>query len=124
MNELNQLFRCNVCGNIVQVTHNSGGILTCDSQPMELLKENTVDASVEKHVPMIEIDGMVVRIKIGMVEHPMTEEHYIEWIEFVTATETYKKFLHPGEKPEAEFTVTDTNGTAREYCNLHGLWKK
>ncbi|MBL7160573.1 MAG: desulfoferrodoxin, partial [Candidatus Aenigmarchaeota archaeon] len=85
-------------------------------------KENTVDASQEKHVPVVERTETGVRVKVGSVEHPMEEKHYIEWIEVIADNKTYRKFLNPGEKPEVEFEVKAENITAREYCNLHGLW--
>ena len=90
---------------------------------MHLLKENTIDASKEKHVPIIEIKGDKIHIKVGSVEHPMLPEHYIEFIELIADNVSYKKFLKPGDKPEAEFCIKAKSITAREYCNLHGLWK-
>ncbi|NME95796.1 desulfoferrodoxin [Clostridium cochlearium] len=124
MTDLLQVYKCEVCGNIVEVVHKGAGQLVCCNQPMKLMNENTVDAAVEKHVPVIEkIDGGV-RVKIGEVEHPMLEEHYIEWIEVLTEDKVYRKHLKPGEKPVAEFKLDEEVVTAREYCNLHGLWKK
>lgn len=124
MTELNQIYKCEICGNIVEVVHPSGGTLSCCNQPMKLLVENTTEAALEKHIPVIEKvdDGVVV--KIGSVEHPMIETHYIEWIEVVTANKVYRKYLKPGEKPEAYFKLEEEVLFAREYCNLHGLWKK
>ncbi len=124
MTELRQIYKCEVCGNIVEVVHPSGGTLVCCGKPMTLLKENTTDAAVEKHVPVIEkIDGGVL-VKVGAVEHPMLEKHYIEWIEVHTANKVYRKYLKPGDKPEAVFKLDEEVLYAREYCNLHGLWKK
>lgn len=124
MTELRQIYKCEVCGNIVEVVHPSGGTLVCCGKPMTLLKENTTDAAVEKHVPVIEkIDGGVL-VKVGAVEHPMLENHYIEWIEVHTANKVYRKYLKPGDKPEAVFKLDEEVLYAREYCNLHGLWKK
>lgn len=124
MTELRQVYKCEVCGNIVEVVHPSGGTLVCCGKPMTLLKENTTDAAVEKHVPVIEkIDGGVL-VKVGAVEHPMLENHYIEWIEVHTANKVYRKYLKPGDKPEAVFKLDEEVLYAREYCNLHGLWKK
>ncbi len=118
MVEKKEIYKCEVCGNIVEVIHSGGGVLICCGQPMKLQKENTVDASQEKHVPVIE--GK--KVKIGSVAHPMTAEHYIEWIEATSETgETAKVFLKPDSKPEAKFSFKPVS--AREYCNLHGLWK-
>jgi superoxide reductase len=121
--EVKQIYRCTVCGNIVEVLHVGGGTLVCCGQNMQLLSENTVDAALEKHVPVIEktADGVVV--KVGSVEHPMEEKHYIEWIELHTEKNVYRKYLKPGDKPEAIFKTDEEVLFAREYCNLHGLWK-
>lgn len=124
MTNLSEIYKCEVCGNIVEVIHPSGGTLVCCGQDMTLVSENTVDAAVEKHVPVIEkIEGGVI-VKVGAVEHPMTEAHYIEWIEVHTAKKVYRQYLAPGEKPEATFLLEEEVLFAREYCNLHGLWKK
>ena len=118
-----EIYKCDICGNIVEVIHGGAGELVCCGQPMVLLKENTVDAATEKHVPMIEKtpDGYLVRV--GSVAHPMEEAHYIEWIELMADGQVYRQFLNPGDKPEAIFKIEATTVTAREYCNLHGLWK-
>ena len=118
-----QVFRCEVCGNIVEVMRVGGGELVCCGQPMTLLAENTVDASKEKHVPVIEKTADGVKVKIGSVPHPMEEKHYIQWIELIVDDKTYIAFLKPGQAAEATFCVKGTAMTAREYCNLHGLWK-
>lgn len=123
MTQLNQLYKCEVCGNIVEVVHAGKGALICCEQPMKLLVENTVDASKEKHVPVIEKSGNKVTVKVGSVAHPMEEKHYIEFVELMADGKVYRKFLKPGEAPEATFEVTAAQLTAREYCNLHGLWK-
>lgn len=123
MTQLNQLYKCEVCGNIVEVVHAGKGELVCCGQPMKLLVENTVDASKEKHVPVIEKSGNKVTVKVGSVAHPMEEKHYIEFIELMADGKVYRKFLKPGEAPEATFEVTAAQLTAREYCNLHGLWR-
>lgn len=123
MTELNQIYKCNVCGNIVEVVHASAGELVCCGKPMELLKENTVDAAKEKHVPVIEKTDQGVKVSVGSVPHPMEKEHYIEWIEVIADGRTYRKFLKPGDAPEAEFCIYAKEISAREYCNLHGLWK-
>src|SRR4030043_918872 len=124
MTELNQIFKCAKCGNIVEILHTGGGALVCWGEPMALPKENTGDASLEKHVPVIEKTEKGVRVKVGSVPHPMEEAHYIEWIEILADGKVYRKFLKPGDAPEAEFCVEAENVIAREYCNLHGLWKK
>ncbi|MEO0079087.1 MAG: desulfoferrodoxin [candidate division WOR-3 bacterium] len=118
-----EVYRCEICGNVVEVVHGGQGQLVCCGQPMKLLVENTVDASKEKHVPVIEKVADGYRVKVGSVPHPMEEKHYIEWIELIAGEKVYRQFLAPGEKPEAVFAVRAENVTAREYCNLHGLWK-
>ncbi len=122
MTEQNQIYRCNVCGNIVEVLHSGRGKLVCCGQPMELLKEK--DLGSEKHVPVIEKTDALARVKVGSVPHPMEENHYIEWIEVITDSRTYRKFLKPGDKPEAEFEIKAEGISARAYCNVHGLWRK
>ena len=122
MTELNQVYKCNVCGNLAAVLHTGAGQLICCNKPMDLLKENSVDASKEKHVPVIEKAGDKVIIKVGEVEHPMEEKHFIEWIEVIAGSKVFRKFLRPGEKPAAEFKIDSDNIIARIYCNLHGLW--
>ncbi|MCD6369495.1 MAG: desulfoferrodoxin [Thermoproteales archaeon] len=123
MTELKQVYKCNVCGNIVEVLHAGVGQLVCCGKPMELLTEKTEDAGLEKHVPVIEKTDTGVKVKVGSVPHPMVENHYIEWIEIITDNRIYRKFLKPGENPEAEFNMKAEKIVAREYCNLHGLWK-
>ncbi len=123
MAEKLQIYKCEACGNIVEVIHGGGGELVCCGEPMKLMVENTVDAAKEKHVPVIEkVDGGV-KVTVGSVAHPMEESHYIEWVEIIADGEAYRQFLNPGEAPEAVFQVAAENITAREYCNLHGLWK-
>jgi len=122
MTELKQVYRCNVCGNIVEVLHAGVGELVCCGQPMELLKEKTQDVGNEKHIPVIEVAGDVVKVKIGSIQHPMEDKHYIEWIQLVADGMSYRKFLKPGDKPEAEFKVNAKELKAREYCNIHSLW--
>ena len=119
-----QIYRCNVCGNIVEVLHAGEGELVCCGQPMELLQAKTADAGKEKHVPVIEAGDAGVKVKVGDVPHPMEEKHYIEWIEVITDDDGCRRqFLKPGNKPEAEFDVRSKKVAAREYCNIHGLWK-
>ncbi|UCD06865.1 MAG: desulfoferrodoxin [Candidatus Aenigmatarchaeota archaeon] len=123
MTEINQIYKCNVCGNVVEVLHAGAGELVCCGQPMELLKEKTEDEGQEKHVPVIEKTETGVKVKVGSVPHPMEENHYIEWIEVIAEGKVCRKQLKPGEQPEAEFEVKADNIQAREYCNIHGLWK-
>ncbi|NLW48631.1 MAG: desulfoferrodoxin [Firmicutes bacterium] len=118
-----EIYKCNVCGNIVEVTHEGLGELVCCDQPMTLAKENTVDASKEKHVPVIEKIEGGYSVKIGSAPHPMEEKHYIEWIELIADGKVYREYLKPGATPEASFKIEASQVTAREYCNLHGLWK-
>ncbi|MFW5847046.1 MAG: desulfoferrodoxin [Nanoarchaeota archaeon] len=122
MTKKGEIYKCEICGNIVEVLHEGSGGLVCCGQPMKPQEENTVDATLEKHVPIIEENSEGVIIKVGSVEHPMTEEHYIEWIEIITENGTGKKYLKPGEKPEVKFPVKTKILFARAYCNLHGLW--
>lgn len=118
-----QIYKCNICGNIVEVIHTGAGELVCCGQPMELLVENTTDAAQEKHVPVIEkVDGGI-KVAVGSVAHPMETDHFIEWIEVLVDGKAYRQFLNPGETPEAFFSVEGEEITAREFCNLHGLWK-
>jgi superoxide reductase len=117
------IYKCEVCGNIVEVLHAGDGELVCCGQPMKQFKENTVDASKEKHVPVIEKIEGGFKIKVGSVAHPMEEKHYIEWIEAIADGKAYRQFLKPGDAPEAVFKIEAASITAREYCNLHGLWK-
>ncbi|MDH5448559.1 MAG: desulfoferrodoxin [Candidatus Bathyarchaeota archaeon] len=123
MTELKQIYKCNICGNIVEVLHAGVGQLVCCGQPMELLTEKTTDVGLEKHVPVIEKTEKEVKMKVGSIPHPMEQNHYIEWIEIITDGRVYRKFLKPGDKPEAEFEITAEKIEAREYCSIHGLWK-
>lgn len=123
MTERLEVYKCEICGNIVEVLHAGGGELVCCGQPMSVQKENTVDAAKEKHLPVIEkIDGGV-KVSVGSVAHPMEEKHLIEWIEIIADGKAYRQFLNPGDTPEAIFKIDAINITAREYCNLHGHWQ-
>lgn len=122
MTKQKQVYRCNICGNIVEVVNAAGGTLSCCGQPMELLEENTKDAALEKHVPIIEKIHGGYKVTVGAVEHPMMAEHYIMWIELITEDRVYRKYLKPGDKPTATFMTDATDVKAREYCNLHGHW--
>jgi len=123
MPEKLEVYRCEVCGNIVELVHGGQGELVCCEQPMKLLKAGEVDAANEKHVPVIEKTDDGVKVKVGSVAHPMEEKHYIEWIEIIADGKAYREFLEPGAAPEATFCIDADKITAREYCNLHGLWK-
>ena len=118
-----EVYKCEICGNIVEMLHEGQGELVCCGQSMKLMAENTVDASKEKHVPVIEKTDNGVKVKVGSVAHPMEEKHYIEWVEIVADGKAYRHFLKPGEAAEAVFCIDAVNITARAYCNLHGLWK-
>jgi superoxide reductase len=118
-----QIYRCGVCGNIVEVVHAGGGTLVCCGKKMILVEAGVTDAAQEKHVPVVEkIDGGV-KVKVGSVAHPMEDKHYIEWIEVIADGMAYRRFLSPGDPPEAVFMLKADRLTAREYCNLHGLWQ-
>jgi superoxide reductase len=123
MAEQLQVYKCDVCGNIVEVMHAGAGELVCCGQSMKLFKENTVDAAKEKHVPVVEKTADGFKVKVGSVAHPMEEKHWIEWVELIVDGKVYRQFLKPGQAPEATFCIKADKVTAREYCNLHGLWK-
>lgn len=122
MTQLKQIYKCSVCGNMVEVIHASIGQLVCCGKPMELLVEKTQDLGFEKHVPVIEKTAQGILVKVGSVPHPMEDAHYIEWIEIIADGEYCRKFLKPGDRPEAFFEVIDQEVIARAYCNIHGLW--
>jgi len=123
MAQVMEVYKCELCGNIVEVLHGGDGELVCCGVPMKKMVENTTDAAKEKHVPVIEKVAEGWKVSVGSVSHPMEEKHYIEWIELVADGIAYRKFLKPGDKPEAIFAVSAASVSAREYCNLHGLWK-
>jgi len=123
MTERLQVYKCEICGNIVEVLHEGKGELVCCGQPMKLLVEGAVAAAKEKHVPVLEKTTGGIRVKVGSAPHPMEEKHYIEWIEVVADGKAYRQFLKPGDAPEATFNIEADKITAREYCNIHGLWK-
>ncbi len=123
MTKKKEIYKCNVCGNIVEVLHEGAGELVCCGQPMELKPEKVEEEGDEKHVPVIEKTENGIRVKVGSEPHPMEEKHYIEWIQVISGGVSYRKFLKPDEAPEAEFSLNGENVTAREYCNVHGLWK-
>lgn len=123
MTERFQVYKCEKCGNIVEVLHTGIGTLVCCDEPMKLMKEGVTDAATEKHVPVVEKTDAGFKVKVGSVPHPMEEKHYIEWIELIADGKAYRQFLDPGDTPEAVFKIDAGDVTAREYCNLHGLWK-
>ena len=117
------VYKCDHCGIIIEILDGGAGVLVCCNSPIRLLKENTTDAAIEKHVPIIEIIPNGVKVAVGSVPHPMLEEHYAEWIEIIADGKIYRQYLKPQEKPEAVFNIQAENIVAREYCNIHGLWK-
>jgi superoxide reductase len=123
MAEKLQVYKCEICGNIVEVLHGGAGELVCCGQPMKQTIENTVDAAKEKHVPVIEKVPGGFKVKVGSVAHPMEEKHFIEWIEIIADGKAYRQFLSPGKVPEAIFMIDAATVSAREYCNIHGLWR-
>jgi superoxide reductase len=123
MTEQLQVYKCEMCGNMVEVLHTGAGELVCCGAPMKLYVENTVDAAKEKHVPVVEKIAGGFKVKVGSVPHPMEEKHYIEWVEIIADGKAYREFLKPGQAPEATFEIKADKVEAREYCNLHGLWK-
>jgi len=118
-----EIYKCQKCGNIVEVLQGGAGQLVCCDEPMKLLDEKTADAATEKHVPVIEKVEGGYKVKVGSVPHPMLEEHYIQWIELLADDKAYRQFLEPGDEPEAVFNVQADSVSAREHCNIHGLWK-
>jgi superoxide reductase len=123
MAERLQVYKCSICGNIVEVLTGGDGELVCCDTPMENLTAKTADQGKEKHVPVIEKANGGVKVKIGSVPHPMEDDHYIEWVEILVNGKAHRQFLKPGQAPEAVFNVADASVTAREYCNKHGLWE-
>jgi superoxide reductase len=123
MAEKLEIYKCTVCGNIVEVLHGGDGELVCCGQPMENLIAKTADQGKEKHVPVIEKISGGYKVKVGSIPHPMEEKHYIEWIELLADGAAYRKFLNPGDAPEAVFNLKANTVTAREHCNIHGLWR-
>jgi len=120
----NQMYKCEHCGNIVEVVQGGGPKVRCCGQAMTFLEENSQDAAQEKHVPVVEeVEGGIL-VKVGEVAHPMTDEHWIPWIEVIQGETTLRKYLLPGDKPEAFFAGVTGPVVARAYCNLHGNWKR
>lgn len=123
MSQILEVYKCNHCGNLVEVLFAGGGKLSCCGEEMKLMKEGTTEAALEKHVPVIEKTANGYKVKVGSVAHPMQDDHWIQWIELIADGVSYTKFLKPGDTPEAEFCINASKVTAREYCNLHGHWK-
>ena len=123
MTEKLEVYLCEICGNIVEMVHEGAGELVCCGQPMTLLEEQTADFAKEKHVPVVEKTENGIKVTVGSTLHPMTDDHYIEWIEVIADGKAYLQFLNPGDAPEATFCIEAEKITAREHCNLHGLWK-
>jgi len=123
MTKKNEVYKCPLCGNIVEVMHTGAGELVCCGQPMDLMSENTVDAAQEKHVPVVEAVAEGFKVSVGSVAHPMEDKHWIEWIELIADGKVYRQNLKPGDTPEATFCVQASDVTARAYCNLHGNWQ-
>ena len=124
MTSRHQIYRCEVCGNIVEVLHPGTGILTCCGQPMTPLEEKTTDKDKEKHVPVVKEQDGALTVTVGSIMHPMEEKHFIEWIELITDKGVERKYLKSGNKPEAVFKTTEEIKKVREYCTVHGLWRK
>ena len=123
MAEQTEVYRCEICGNIVEVLHGGQGELVCCGEAMTLLTEATTDAAGEKHVPVVTRVADCIHVEVGCVPHPMDEDHYVEWIDIETDGKVYRTFLKPGDAPQADFEVVAEGVKAREYCNVHGLWK-
>ena len=124
MTKIRQIYKCEICGNIIEVLHAGQGTLVCCGQEMKLLEEKTEDATTEKHVPYVEKTDKGILVKVGQnQDHPMEEKHYIEWIQVIADDASYRKFLKPDDKPQAEFDIKPDKIETREYCNVHGLWK-
>jgi superoxide reductase len=123
MAERLEVYKCNVCGNMVEVVHGGEGDLVCCGEPMQKLTAKTADQGKEKHVPVIEKVSGGIKVKVGSVPHPMEDKHYIEWVEVLLDGKSYRQFLRPGQAPEATFELAAGNVTVREFCNLHGMWE-
>ncbi|MCK4395353.1 desulfoferrodoxin [candidate division WOR-3 bacterium] len=117
-----QVYKCNICGNIIEVLHEGVGELVCCDQPMVLFDEKIEEEGKEKHLPVVEKTEKGFLVKVGSIQHPMEEKHYIEWIEIIVNGKTNRQFLKPGDVPEAIFAIEADNIKVREYCSIHGLW--
>lgn len=123
MSKLHDIYKCDICGNIIEIVHAGAPALVCCDEKMKLMEAQTADMTLEKHVPVVEKTADGIKVKVGSTAHPMEEKHYIEWIEVIADNRKYVKFLKPGEPAEATFCVKSSPITVREYCNIHGLWK-
>jgi superoxide reductase len=123
MPSLKEIYNCELCGNIAEIITAGTGALVCCGAPMELLEEKTADKTLEKHVPIIEKFDGGYKVTVGSTPHPMEDKHHIKWIELIADNKAYRQYLKPGGKAEAFFVVEAHNVSAREYCNIHGLWK-
>jgi len=123
MTKQHEVYKCNICGNIIEVIHESSGQLVCCGQVMERLEEQTADMATEKHVPIKTKTENGVTVKVGSTKHPMEEKHYIEWVQVLEGNMSARRFLKPGEEPEGDFCCVTEAAKAREFCNVHGLWK-
>ncbi len=126
MTKLLQIYKCNVCGNIVELLHTGIGTLVCCGQPMELKEDKREEEGNEKHLPVVESVKDGIKVSVGSVPHPMEDKHHIEWVEVITKKnrKTYRELLNPGDEPEAVFPMDQDDVLfVREYCNIHGLWK-
>ncbi len=125
MTKKGQIYRCEICGNIIEVVHTGAEALVCCGQPMKLLQEKSEEEGNEKHLPVIEKMETGIKVKVGSIPHPMEEKHYIEWIEVITKDGAFRKFLTPKDAPEAVFNINyDDVISVREHCSIHGLWRK
>ncbi|MCP4755832.1 MAG: desulfoferrodoxin [Proteobacteria bacterium] len=122
MVERMQVYKCDLCGNTVDIAHAGGGQLACCNQPMTLMEEKNADQGVEKHLPVVEKADKRIKVTVGSTAHPMEDKHFIEWIETVTGDAVSRKYLKPGDTPERSFCYKKDQLRVRAYCNLHGLW--
>jgi superoxide reductase len=122
MTEAGQVYKCQICGNIVVVVHAGGGKLVCCGQPMTLMEPKREEQGKEKHLPVVTKTAKGIHVAVGSVAHPMEEKHYIEWIEVITEKGVYTRHLKPGDKPEADFEISEKVIEVKAYCNVHGLW--
>ena len=118
-----EVYKCMLCGNIVEVVHGGAGELVCCGEPMKQFVAKGADEGKEKHVPVIEKSDGGIKVTVGSVAHPMEEKHYIEWIEVLSGGKAYRQFLEPGQAPEVVFNIEGDDVSAREYCSIHGLWE-
>lgn len=124
MTEKHQIYKCPICGMIVEVNHKGAGTLVCCGQNMELMVEKKEEEGNEKHLPVASFEENTLLVKVGAVQHPMEEAHYIEWIEVISDEGSQKVFLNPNDTPEVRFHIaTKENLRIREYCTIHGLWE-